>query len=89
MASARWLKERSDCTGKIGAVGFCFGGGMANTLAVRMGCGSYRRRRFLRLATPAADVAKIKAPMLLHYAALDTRITGRGRPTKKRSRPTT
>jgi len=37
IASARWLKARSDCTGKIGAVGFCFGGGIVNTLAVRMG----------------------------------------------------
>ena len=37
VAAAYWLKNRSDCTGKIGAVGFCFGGGIVNQLAVRMG----------------------------------------------------
>ncbi len=37
LAAARWLKNRPDCTGKLGAVGFCFGGGIVNSLAVRMG----------------------------------------------------
>ncbi len=37
VASAMWLKSRADCTGKIGATGFCYGGGIANTLAVRLG----------------------------------------------------
>src|SRR6266850_286366 len=37
LAAAYWLKERADCTGKVGAVGFCFGGGICNTLAARMG----------------------------------------------------
>ncbi len=76
IASAHWLKNRSDCTGKIGAVGFCFGGGVVNTLAVRLGSDLSAAVPFYGAQPPAADAAKIKAPMLLHYAALDTRITG-------------
>jgi carboxymethylenebutenolidase len=76
IASARWLKGRSDCTGKIGAVGFCFGGGIVNTLAVRMGADLSAGVPFYGAQPPAADVAKIKAPLMLQYGALDARITG-------------
>ena len=67
------LKARPEVSGKIGAVGFCFGGGIVNALAVRL--------PDLAAAVPfygaqpaAADVGKIKAPLLIHYAALDDRI---------------
>src|SRR6202030_762739 len=73
-SAARWLKARSDCTGKIGAVGFCFGGGVVNTLAVKLGADLAAGVPFYGAQPNAADAAKIKAPLLLNYAAMDDRI---------------
>ena len=77
IASARWLKSRPDSTGKIGAVGFCFGGGVVNMLAVELGSDLAAGVAFYGGPPAAADVPKIKAPMLLHYASLDTGLTQR------------
>ena len=67
---ADFLKSRPECSGRIGAVGFCFGGGVVNQLAVRMpdlaaGVPFYGRQ------VSAEDAAKIKAPLLIHYAEND------------------
>jgi carboxymethylenebutenolidase len=75
VAAAAWLQSRPECTGKIGVVGFCFGGTMANKLAVRLP-DLAAAVAFYGQQPSAADAARIKAPLLLHYASLDTRITG-------------
>ena len=74
LASANWLKARPDSTGKLGAVGFCFGGTTVNTLAVRMGENLGAGVPFYGGQPNAADTAKIKAPINAQYAGLDTRI---------------
>jgi carboxymethylenebutenolidase len=75
-AAAMWLKSRPDSTGKLGAVGFCFGGGIVNQLAVRMGSDLAAAVPFYGAQPSAADAAKIKAPINAQYGELDTRITG-------------
>jgi carboxymethylenebutenolidase len=73
IAGYDYLVKHQDCNGKVGVVGFCFGGGIANMMAVRIPA--------LAAAVPfyggqptAEEVPKIQAPLLLHYAGLDTRV---------------
>lgn len=76
LAAAVWLKSQPDSTGKLGAVGFCFGGGIVNQLAVRMGSELNAAVPFYGAQPSAADTAKIKAPINAQYAGLDARTTG-------------
>jgi carboxymethylenebutenolidase len=74
VAAARFLSRNDWSTGKVGVVGFCFGGGMANTLAVRIPDIISAAVPYYGRQPDREDVAKIKAPLLLHYAELDRRI---------------
>ena len=76
MAAARWLKSRPDCTGKIAATGFCFGGGVANTLSVQLGDELGAAAPFYGGAPKPEDVPKIKAAILIHHGALDKALAG-------------
>jgi carboxymethylenebutenolidase len=73
-AAATWLKAHAEGNGRLGVTGFCFGGGVTNTLAVRMGADLAAGVPYYGGAPAAADVAKIKAAMLVHHGELDTRL---------------
>ncbi len=73
LAAAAWLKARPECTGRIGTVGFCYGGGMVNFLATRLP-DLAAAVPFYGSAPPSEDVPNIKAPLLIHYAETDERI---------------
>lgn len=74
VAAAVWLKKRPESTGKLGAVGFCFGGGMVNQLAVRLGKDLDAGVAFYGNQAGISDVPKIQAPLMFHYAGNDQRI---------------
>jgi len=72
VACGRWLKGHALSSGKVCATGFCFGGGAANTLATLLGPDLAAAAPFYGAAPPTADVAKIKAAILVNHGGLDT-----------------
>ena len=73
VACAQWLRARPDSNGKLGVVGFCYGGGIAHVLSVRLPDLNAAVPFYGNLPSPA-DAAKVKAPLLIHFAAVDERI---------------
>ena len=74
--SAQYLKSAQLSNGKLGVTGFCWGGGVSNMLAVRMGSDLHASVPFYGAAAKGDDVAKIRAALLIHYAENDRRING-------------
>ena len=75
LGAATRLRARPDSTGELGAVGFCFGGGVVNQLAVRMGSDLAAGVPFYGAQPSAAEALKIKTPINAQYGELDKRIT--------------
>lgn len=73
IAAFEYLKQQPDVNGKIGVVGFCFGGGIANLMAVRLP-DLAAAVPFYGAQPPLDQVPQIKAPLLIHYAGLDTHV---------------
>lgn len=76
VAAAKWLKARRDSKGKMGVVGFCFGGGMVNQLAVLLGADLKAGVAFYGRQAGVADVPKISAPLMFNYAGNDQGVNG-------------
>lgn len=73
-AAALWLKAHASSTQKLGVVGFCFGGAISNTIAVRMGKDLLAAVPFYGAQPATEEVSKIKSALLIHDASLDERI---------------
>ena len=73
VTAARYLKTRPDCTGKLGTVGFCYGGGMAHLLSTRLP-ELNAAVSFYGNHPAAEEAAKVKAPLQIHFAGIDERI---------------
>ena len=76
LSSARFLKGHKLCTGKLGVTGFCWGGGTTNFLATALGADLHAGVPYYGAAAATAEVPKIKAPLLLHFAETDAGVNG-------------
>lgn len=74
IATGRYVKGRPDSTGRLGATGFCFGGGVVNNLAVQLGADLHAAVPFYGGAPRAEDVPRVKAPLLINLAEDDERL---------------
>lgn len=74
IAGMKHLHGHPECNGRTGVTGFCFGGGMANTLAYRLPEAVVAAVPYYGGQPPASEVPKIKGALLLHYAEMDTRV---------------
>ena len=74
VASALWLKNRNDCSGRIGITGFCYGGSISNQVAVRLGDDLAAAVPFYGSGADPANVSDITAAILVQHGALDTRL---------------
>jgi len=77
VAAAKWLKARPESNGKLAAIGFCFGGGVVNNLAVRLGADLNAGAPFYGAPLTPENAAKVQTPLMLHYAD-PTKDTGIG-----------
>lgn len=80
VATVGWLKRVSQSSGKVGAVGFCWGGAMVNRIAVSAGPALSAGVPYYGPAPAPAEAVKVKAAMLLQYAGLDDRVNATGKP---------
>ncbi|UAK23995.1 dienelactone hydrolase family protein [Sphingomonas nostoxanthinifaciens] len=80
VGTVRWLGGNAFATGKVGAIGFCWGGALVNRTAVAAGSALTAAVPYYGPAPDPSEAIKVKAAMLLHYGALDDRVNATGRP---------
>ena len=80
VATVGWLRRVSQSSGKVGAVGFCWGGAMVNRVAVAAGPALSAGVPYYGPAPTPVEAVRVKAAMMLHYAGLDDRVNTSGKP---------